>query len=151
MVYILGKSTKGKGSAFKGIVPVVLVSGLSFLIPEWLFHIFVGAELAGGCSFSYLISMYNFSQYEIYKSRRLFLMNIVQKLKKGSPLKVGKTLQALSPFILIFVVLLLTSNLVPPIHDALSSFATSVKNFYIQKCKYDNIYMDQYTRCLKLF
>lgn len=49
------------------------------------------------------------------------------EVKKGSPLKVGKTLQALSPFILIFVVLLLTSNLVPPIHDALSSFATSVK------------------------
>ena len=41
------KSTKGKGSAFKGIVPVVLVSGLSFLIPEMVVSYFVGAELAG--------------------------------------------------------------------------------------------------------
>ena len=41
MVYILGKSTKGKGSAFKGIVPVVLVSGLSFLIPEMVVSYFV--------------------------------------------------------------------------------------------------------------
>ena len=47
MVYILGKSTKGKSSAFKGIVPVVLVSGLSFLIPEMVVSYFVGAELAG--------------------------------------------------------------------------------------------------------
>ena len=47
MVYILGKSTKGKGSAFKGIVPVVLVSGLSFLIPEWLFHILLVLNLRG--------------------------------------------------------------------------------------------------------
>ena len=113
MVYILGKSTKGKSSAFKGIVPVVLVSGLSFLIPEMVVSYFVGAELAGVAA-----SVTN--PDAIPDEYRL-------EVKKGSPLKVGKTLQALSPFVLIFVVLLLTSNLVPPIHDALSSFATSVK------------------------
>ena len=76
MVYILGKSTKGKGSAFKGIVPVVLVSGLSFLIPEMVVSYFVGAELAGVAA---------------------------------------------------SVISLVCTILVPPIHDALSSFATSVK------------------------
>ena len=126
MVYILGKSTKGKGSAFKGIVPVVLVSGLSFLIPEMVVSYFVGAELAGVAASvislvcTILASMKFTNPDAIPDEYRL-------EVKKGSPLKVGKTLQALSPFILIFVVLLLTSNLVPPIHDALSSFATSVK------------------------
>ena len=126
MVYILGKSTKGKGSAFKGIVPVVLVSGLSFLIPEMAVSYFVGAELAGVAASvislvcTILASMKFTNPDAIPDEYRL-------EVKKGSPLKVGKTLQALSPFILIFVVLLLTSNLVPPIHDALSSFATSVK------------------------
>ena len=126
MVYILGKSTKGKSSAFKGIVPVVLVSGLSFLIPEMVVSYFVGAELAGVAASvislvcTILASMKFTNPDAIPDEYRL-------EVKKGSPLKVGKTLQALSPFILIFVVLLLTSNLVPPIHDALSSFATSVK------------------------
>lgn len=41
------KSTKGKGSAFKGIVPVVLVSGLSFLIPEMVVSYFAGARIPG--------------------------------------------------------------------------------------------------------
>ena len=126
MVYILGKSTKGKSSAFKGIVPVVLVSGLSFLIPEMVVSYFVGAELAGVAASvislvcTILASMKFTNPDTIPDEYRL-------EVKKGSPLKVGKTLQALSPFVLIFVVLLLTSNLVPPIHDALSSFATSVK------------------------
>ena len=126
MVYILGKSTKGKSSAFKGIVPVVLVSGLSFLIPEMVVSYFVGAELAGVAASvislvcTILASMKFTNPDAIPDEYRL-------EVKKGSPLKVGKTLQALSPFVLIFVVLLLTSNLVPPIHDALSSFATSVK------------------------
>ena len=125
MVYILGKSTKGKSSAFKGIVPVVLVSGLSFLIPEMVVSYFVGAELAGVAASvislvcTILASMKFTNPDAIPDEYRL-------EVKKGSPLKVGKTLQALSPFILIFV-LLLTSNLVPPIHDTLSSFATSVK------------------------
>ena len=150
MVYILGKSTKGKSSAFKGIVPVVLVSGLSFLIPEMVVSYFVGAELAGVAASvislvcTILASMKFTNPDAIPDEYRL-------EVKKGSPLKVGKTLQALSPFVLIFVVLLLTSNLVPPIHDALSSFATSVKISTLQKRKYDNIYMDQYTRCLNYF
>ena len=119
-------TTKGKGSAFKGIVPVVLVSGLSFLIPEMVVSYFVGAELAGVAASvislvcTILASMKFTNPDAIPDEYRL-------EVKKGSPLKVGKTLQALSPFVLIFVVLLLTSNLVPPIHDALSSFATSVK------------------------
>ena len=121
MVYILGKSTKGKGSAFKGIVPVVLVSGLSFLIPEMVVSYFAGVAASVISLVCTILASMKFTNPDaIPDEYRL-------EVKKGSPLKVGKTLQALSPFILIFVVLLLTSNLVPPIHDALSSFATSVK------------------------
>ena len=42
MVMILGKGIK----ACKGIVPVILVSGFSYLIPEMLVAYFIGAELA---------------------------------------------------------------------------------------------------------
>lgn len=91
MVYILGKSTKGKGSAFKGIVPVVLVSGLSFLIPEMVVSYFVGAELAGVAASvislvcTILASMKFTNPDAIPDEYRL-------EVKKGSPLKVGKTI-----------------------------------------------------------
>lgn len=122
MVMILGKGPK----ALKGIIPVILVSGISFLIPEMLVAYFVGAELAvvAGSVVSLvctiLASMKLTNPDKIPESYRL-------QVKKGSPLKVGATLRALSPFILIFVVLLLTSNLVPPIHDTLSAVTSTVK------------------------
>lgn len=122
MVMILGKGVK----AIKGIVPIILISGFSFLIPEMLVAYFVGAELAvvAGSVVSLICTIFASIKLtnpdNIPEQYRL-------KVKKGSPLKVDATLRALSPFILIFIVLLLTSNIVPPIHDALSSFTTSVK------------------------
>lgn len=122
MVMIVGKGFK----AFKGIVPVILISGLSFLIPEAIVAYFVGAELAcvagSVCALvcTIVASMKLTNQDKIPDEYRI-------EVKKGSPLVLSKTLKALSSFILIFVVLLLTSNLVAPINQALSSFTTSIK------------------------
>ena len=122
MVMITGKGFK----ALKGIVPVILISGLAFLIPEAIVAYFVGAELAvvagSVCALVATIgaSMAFTSQDKIPDEYKV-------EVKKGSPLKVGKTLKALSPFILIFVVLLLTSKLVAPVNTFLAQFASKIK------------------------
>ena len=122
MVMILGKGFK----SLKGIVPVVFISGISFLIPEMLVAYFVGAELAvvAGSVVSLVCTI--FASMKLTDTNKIPAQYRLE-VKKGSPLKVGATLRALSPFILIFVVLLLTSNLISPINSALSSIATSVK------------------------
>lgn len=122
MVMILGKGIK----ACKGIVPVLLVSGFSFLIPEMLVAYFIGAELAVVAGSVVSLACTIFASLKLTNSKNIPDQYHLQ-VKKGSPLKVGATLRALSPFILIFIVLLLTSNIVPPIHDALSALTTTVK------------------------
>ncbi len=119
MVFIVGRGFK----AFKGLVPFLLASGLSFLLPEMLVAYFVGAELAGvaGAVGSLLVTI--LMAMRLKKTDPEYELDIPE----GSKLKLGETLRALSPFILIFIVLLSTSNLVPPIHDALSSISSSVK------------------------
>lgn len=122
MVIIIGKGFK----SLKGIIPVIFISGISYFIPEMLVAYFVGAELAvvAGSVASLACT--------IYASMKLTNPDqIPEKYKmevtKNSEFDLVDTLKALSPFILIFIVLLLTSSLVPPIHDALSSISSSFK------------------------
>ena len=122
MVMIIGKGLK----SFKGISSIIFISGITFLIPEMLVAYFVGAELAvvAGSVVSLVCT--------IYASMKLVDPDKVPEEYKMEVTRTGKidvvdTLKALSPFILIFFVLLLTSSLVPPIHDALSSISSTFK------------------------
>jgi lactate permease len=120
MVMIVGKGFK----AFKGIVPVILISGFSFLIPELIVAAFVGPEMpvvAGSvCSLicTIIASMKLTNPDEIPDKYRV-------DVQKADKIDIVDTLKALSPFILIFIVLLLTS-LVPFIKGPLSAIKTSI-------------------------
>lgn len=122
MVIVFGKGAK----ALKGIVPILLISGFSFLIPELLVAYFVGAELAvvAGSVVSLICT--------IVASMKLVDENKIPEeykmhIEKGQKIDIADTLKALSPFILIFVVLLLTSNIVKPVNGFLAQFASSIK------------------------
>ncbi len=120
MVMIIGKGFK----AFKGIVPVILISGLSFLIPEMIVAAFVGAEMPVVAG-----SVVSLACTIIASIKLTDPASIPEKyrvdVQKPDKIDIKDTAIALSPFILIFVVLLLTS-LVPFIKEPLSAIKTSI-------------------------
>jgi lactate permease len=120
MVMLVGGGRK----ALKGMVPTILVSALAFAIPEIATAAFIGAELpvivASVCS---LVATFAFSlarkDAPVPDEYRL-------GIEEGDAITPASALRAWAPFILIFVVLLLTSKLVPAIHDPLSSISSKV-------------------------
>ncbi len=121
MVMMTGGGLKG----LKGVWPVALGSGLAFVIPEFITAKFVGAELpvVTGSVVCMVVTVL-LSKVFLRKNDPAYALPGTEK--KGERLT-GKTMVlAWSPFILIFVFLLLTSNLVPPIHDALAAIKTSI-------------------------
>ncbi|MDO4499837.1 MAG: L-lactate permease [Erysipelotrichaceae bacterium] len=108
------------------ILPVTLASSLGFIVPVILFAKLVGPELCD--IIAALISMgltiwaaKTFKKKETAKEYKLSLS--ITKIDTKT------AMIAVCPFVLIFVVLLLTSNFFPFIHDSLSSVKT-VLNIY---------------------
>lgn len=124
MVMLVSKGIKG----LKGMVPFILVASLSFVIPEIIAARFIGADLpviiasvcSLGCSFAYA------SRYgKTHTVPEEYKMEIPVDTN-AKPINVKSALIAWSPFILIFVLLLLTSKLVPSINEPLSTIKSSV-------------------------
>ncbi len=123
LVYLTGKSKK----AFKGVALITLISGLSFLIPEYLVARYLGAELpvviGSVCSmFGTLLATKLFAKK---KADPEFLL----EARKEERIDAKKALIAWSPFILIFVFLLMTSKLIAPLNTLLAT-AKTVVNIY---------------------
>ena len=118
IVMVTGKGVK----ALKGMVPITLATGISFVIPQIIVSYFVGAELAvvvgSVCSLivTILLAMKK-------KTDPAYQIQIEQSEK----ITMSKALKAWSPFIFIFVFLLMTSKLVSPINTFLAQFASSVQ------------------------
>ena len=118
IVIVTGKGVK----ALKGVTGLTLASGLSFVIPQLIVAKFVGAELAvvvgSVCSLLVTIALAikkpTNPDYEI-------------QLEKAEPIDAKKAFRAWSPFIFIFIFLLLTSARVMPIHEALARFSSQVQ------------------------
>ncbi len=117
IVIVTGKGVK----ALKGMVPFTLATGLSFVIPQLIVAKFVGAELAVivGAVCSLIVSIVLASKKETDPEYKI-------ELQSKEKITTEKALRAWSPFILIFVFLLLTSKLVTPINTFLSQFASTV-------------------------
>ncbi len=121
MVFMTGKMVNGKGTAaWKGMWPLMIGAGLSFIIPMLIVSRFVGAELvmivASICSFAVCIPL-----AKKIKPDPLYEMKTEKK-----HVSVHDLLIAAAPFICVFVFLLLTSKLVAPINTWLSQFSTTV-------------------------
>lgn len=120
IVIVTGKGLKG----LKGLIPLTLVSGISFILPQIVVCYFVGAELAvvigSVCSLLATIFMAKHT-----KPNNDYLMPI----EKKETITLKTALKAWSPFICIFIFLLSTSKLVTPINSFLSQFSSTIYVF----------------------
>ncbi|MGB4984429.1 MAG: L-lactate permease [Erysipelotrichaceae bacterium] len=118
MVMITGKGFK----ALKGVMGFVTVASLSFVIPEILAAKFVSPELTIIiASIVSLICTFMYAKKMNIKDTT-YLMEIAHD---DQELSFKKIITAFSPFLLIFVLLLLTSKLVPFINGPLSSIKST--------------------------
>jgi lactate permease len=120
LVALTGKSK----NSFRGIFLITLISGLAFLIPEYLVARYLGAELAvvigSVCSMAAtVISAKLLSKDEVPAE---FLL----EGRKTETVGRKQALVAWSPFILIFIFLLGTSKLIAPLNAYLSTIKTTV-------------------------
>lgn len=127
LVFITGKHEGAKGLGdYKEILFITLMSGVSFLIPQYLTAKFIGAELpaviGSVCSMAVTIIL---AKVMLKGKSSKFDVEIEEKENERS-LTVKDALVAWSPFILVLVFLLLTSTLVPAIHDPLSAIKSNV-------------------------
>ena len=118
MVAIAG----GGMQAIKGMVPVCGAAGVSYVLAQLLVSYFMGPELAGVagaiCTMGAIIGAVHFfpPQDAAYVLQREEAVVVSRK----------QAFYAWLPFGLIFVLLLLTSKLVPTIYDSISQVRTSV-------------------------
>ncbi len=124
LVYLTGKSKK----AFKGIGLITLISGVSFLIPEYIVGRYLGAELPSviGSVFSMLCTI---AAAKVLGKKKKVDPQFRIESNTGEKISVKEGLKAWSPFLMIFIFLLATSKLIAPLNELLSVVKTSV-NIY---------------------
>ncbi len=118
MTIVAGNGLKG----LNGMVMMCLASGLSFFIPEFIVSMFVGPELA-------VVAGAILTMAVIVAMAKMFPVdNQEYKLKLPASIDITpkKAIIAWLPFILIFLFLLFTSKLVPPINVPLNTIKSSV-------------------------
>lgn len=123
LVWLTGKSRK----AFKGIGLITLISGLSFLIPEYLVAKYLGAELPAVIG-SVCSMLSTILASKIFGAKEVAPEYCLEAREDHNESKVTRqeALKAWSPFLLIFVFLLGTSKLIAPVNELLASINTSV-------------------------
>jgi lactate permease len=126
LVFLTGKSLK----SIKGVGIITLISGVSFLIPEYLVARYLGPELPVviGSVCSMLCTVWAAKVLGKGNTNPEYLLE-----GKNNDKVAGKdALVAWSPFILIFILLLTTSKLIAPLNELLAAVKTSV-NIYTGK------------------
>lgn len=123
MPFLMLVTFGGSLKALRGMIPACLVAGLGFLVPAVVAGKFMGAGLAGVAGA--ILSMGLIIAYA-----KMFPVKDeeyeVPPVESTSEITFEKGLKAWLPFILIFILLIVTSKLVPPVNDFLSQFKTSI-------------------------
>ncbi len=115
--------------ALKGVVGITFVAGLSFVIPELAVSYFLGPELTVVVG-SVVSLVCTLAMARMRKSKAVpaeYQMTSGQQKAQVGEKNTMSPLVAFLPFLLIFVLLLLTSKLVPPVNSFLAQFASSFK------------------------
>ena len=118
MVAIAG----GSWQAVKDMLPVCMAAGLSYVLAQLGVSYFLGPELAGVagalCTMGAIIGAVKYfpPQNSSYVLQRDNIPQVTQH----------QAFMAWLPFVLIFILLLLTSKLVPTIYDSISQVRTSI-------------------------
>ena len=120
-VVVIGKGFK----ALKGLVPFILIADVTFLAPQFVVANVIGPDLANiiGAIIS-MVAMIIAAMKLPMKKYPEFEVKKTGGSSKGLTAK--EALVAWSPFILIFIFLLLSSTLVPIIHDPLASINSKI-------------------------
>ena len=128
MPFLMVIAGGGGVKALKGVVGITLVAGLSFVVPELAVSYFLGPELTVvvGSVVSLACTL------AMARLRKGKPVPAEYQMSSGQPAQTGERgtmspVVAFLPFLLIFVLLLLTSKLVPPVNSFLSQFASSFK------------------------
>lgn len=125
LVYLTGNK---KSNAFKGIGIITLISGLSFLIPEFLVAKYLGAELPVviGSVSSMLCTIGAAKLFSKETTDPQFSLEEQARDDRKTTITISEALKAWSPFLLIFIFLLATSKLIAPFNALLSTVKTVV-------------------------
>jgi len=123
MVMIVGGGPK----ALKGVLPITLITGLAVCLPEIAAAAFIGADLP--MVVAAVVALVVTFVAALKLKGDVPPEYALETPKSEGELTVDKALRAWAPFILIFVILVLTSKLVPFINGPLSSIKTVV-NIY---------------------
>lgn len=121
MIVILGKGLK----ALKGVWPITLISSLSYLIPWVVSAQVIGAELPDIIgSICCMICTVLAARFIRGKKEEEYEISVENT--QSVNMTVSDGVKAWSPFILIFVLLMLTSTLCPPVHNLIAGIKSSV-------------------------
>lgn len=123
MVCICGKGIK----ALKGMLPMTFTAALSFTIPWFVTAKFMGPELpdiiGSICSMGCMIAaakVFNKNPDENYA------IQVSQEKGENTGISAQEGIKAWSSFILIFFLLMVTSTLCPPVHNAIAGIKSTV-------------------------
>lgn len=125
--------------ALKGVWHITLIASLSFVAPYLLFAQLLGSELptivGSICSMLCVIIVVKFSKRngnEACGTAKIESEYSVKTAAKGTTISTpaahigfAEGLRAWAPFVLIFVLLILTSKICPPVHNAIKDFKHS--------------------------
>ena len=115
--------TAGGGmKALRGMSMMCLGAGVAFLLPELALSMFVGPELAVVAGAILTMGAIVFIAKKFPVDDEEFAM----PTQAGKSISTSKAINACLPFILIFIFLLFTSKLVPPINSFLMQFKSAV-------------------------
>ena len=115
--------TAGGGmKALRGMSMMCLGAGLAFFLPELALSMFVGPELAVVAGAILTMGTIVFIAKKFPIDDEEFAM----PSQAGKSISTSKAINACLPFILIFIFLLFTSKLVPPINSFLMQFKSAV-------------------------
>ena len=114
--------TGGSLKALRGMTMICLGAGLAFFLPELALSMFVGPELAVVAGAIVTMGTIVFLAKKFPIDDEEFAM----PTQAGKNISTSKAINACLPFILIFIFLLFTSKLVPPINQFLMQFKSAV-------------------------
>ena len=112
----------GGMKGLRGMTMMCLGSGLAFFVPELALSMFVGPELAVVAGAILTMGTIVFLAKKFPVNDEEFAM----PSQNAATVSTAKGLNACLPFILIFIFLLFTSKLVPPINEFLMQFKSAV-------------------------
>lgn len=125
LVMVTGKSVK----AIRGVFIITLLSGIAFALPQVLIAKYLGAELPAvvGSICSIVVTILATKLFgKNIKNTELYQIDLDKSKAITATISFKEAFMACLPFIMVFLFILCTSTLIPPINTALSHIKTSV-------------------------